>query len=166
MRITVAPRDGAPPFQPEVIAFEMDVDLILRMDRPPEAPEEGTGELVSAMAQASAHRRGDVLWLPGEPEAPVCAMLLIHDLEQEPSWDENAITMALGNLLDEAAARGMTQIALPMLGTVHGRLPPERFPTLLHSALVRAEDAPDDVWVMAEDAAVVSSVREMLEEAR
>ena len=166
MRITVAPRDGAPPFQPEVIAFEMDVDLILRMDRDVVAPAEGTGELVEAMSEVSAHRLGDVLWLPGDLNEPVCALLLVHDLEQEPSWDESSISTALSNLLDEAAARGMTRIALPMVGTVHGKLQAERFPTLLHAALVRAEDAPDEIWVMAEDAAVVSSVREMLEEAR
>jgi hypothetical protein len=166
LKITVAPRDGAPPFQPEVIAFEMDVDLILRLDRDPTPPEESDDELVEAMSETSAHRRGDVLWLPGDPGEPVCALLLIHDLEKEPSWDEASISASLGNLLDESAARGITRIALPMIGTVHGRLPPERFPPLLHASLIRAEDAPEQVWVMADDAAVVSSMREMLEEAR
>ena len=162
MRIFVALRDGEPPFQPEVIAFEMDVDQILRLDHAPSMPEETSDELVAAMSEPARHRVGYVVWVPGEP---ACALLMVHDLQRDPSWDEAGIAAALGNLLDESAARGAVHIALPMIGTVHGRMAPDRFPTLLHAALVRAEDPPEEIWVMAEDAEVVSTVRPMLEEA-
>jgi hypothetical protein len=164
MRITVASRDGIPPFQPEVIAFEMDVDQILRLDREPSLPEQSADELIEKMEQPARHRVGDVIWLGGDSDAPVYALLMVHDLDSDPSWDEDGISAALSNLMDESAARGAGRLALPVIGTVHGRLDPDRFPTLLHAALVRAVDPPEEIWVMAEDAALVSRLRPMLEE--
>ena len=66
---------------------------------------------------------------------------------------------------EEAAARGLGRVALPALGCVHGRMDPDRFGDLLHAALTRAVEPPDEVWVMADDARVLAALRPVFEEA-
>jgi len=160
VKLVVAPRDGVPPFEPDLIAFEMDVDLILRMDREPAQPSESAPELVAAMSGPAAHALGDVLWLSGEPTQ---ALLMVHDLDRDPSWDEAWIDAALDSLLAGMAERCLERLALPVLGTVHGRLDPARFPDLLGAALGRAEIPPEAVWVITSDPATNAAMRARME---
>ena len=64
-------------------------------------------------------------------------LAVVHDLDQDPSCNETWVAAALNGVLEEAEARGLQAIGLPMIGTLHGSLSPERFVVLLRNSLRR-----------------------------
>jgi hypothetical protein len=82
-------------------------------------------------------------------ERPLALLAVVHDLDREPSWEEAWIAAALRAVLEEAARRNIRGLALPLLGTVHGRLDPARAVALTWEALREAERPPERIWLQA-----------------
>lgn len=68
-------------------------------------------------------------------EEPLELLAIIHDLDATPSWREEWIATALEAVFTVAADRVLGTVAMPLLGTIHGRLEPERAIALLCNAL-------------------------------
>lgn len=144
-QLVFAPREGIPPLDPDAMVFEMDVDLILRVDREPRPVRETTAQLIEAMQEPARHRPGTVLH---EGEDPLVLLALVHDLDAQPSCREAWVRDAYDRVLKVCGAREIQRLALPLLGTVHGRLDAERSQALLETALADAPRPPAAVWIM------------------
>ena len=130
---------------PHAVVREEDVQLVLAADPVVPPPHQSLRTLEAAAMAAPAHRPGTVVVRPGRP---LRLLAVIHDLDREPSWSEAWIADALDGVFRESRWRGLTGIATPLLGTVHGRLPVPRATELLAAALQRAADTcPDTLWL-------------------
>ena len=81
---------------------------------------------------------------------PLKLLAVVHDINLEPSWREEWVAEALQEIFGIVAKRRLTSIAMPMLGTVHGRLAPQRFIDMLGKAY-RGGDVSclKHVWIFA-----------------
>ncbi|MFQ5994098.1 MAG: macro domain-containing protein [Acidiferrobacterales bacterium] len=85
-------------------------------------------------------------------DSPIRFLAIIHDLGQEPSWSEAWIATALRNVLREAERRALRSIALPALGSVHGRFDERRFAVLLKDSLAQGKIAHlQTLWLIVSD---------------
>lgn len=123
---------GPPP--PRVI--EQDTGLLLDADVPVLAPTESLAHLALRALNAPRVEPGTVL-VRGRLEPRLYAVVL--DLDRDPACREAWVARALESVLRIAARRRFPVLAMPLLGTVHGRLPPARAAALLGVALARAE---------------------------
>jgi hypothetical protein len=81
--------------------------------------------------------------------APVVLRAVIHDLDREPSWQVDWIRSALEQALRQAAQQTIEGLAMPLLGTIHGRLPLPLALELTFQVLVAArETLPGRIWLM------------------
>ena len=62
---------------------------------------------------------GDVVVRPG---TPLRLLAIVHKLDEDPSWRESWVTAAYAGVLREIDRRRLGSVALPLLGSVHGRL--------------------------------------------
>jgi len=65
-------------------------------------------------------------------------LAVIHDLDRHPSCSPESISRALSAACREAAARGLTSIALPLLGNGHSIFSPVESAAVLATALAAA----------------------------
>ena len=71
---------------------------------------------------------GDVVVRPG---TPLRLLAIVHKLDEDPSWRESWIIAAYEAVVREIDGRRLGSVALPLLGTVHGRLSRARSHELL-----------------------------------
>jgi hypothetical protein len=129
--VAAAPED-APPFPVAGRAFEEDTFLVMSADPRVAEPEIHPLRLMRELANVRPAAPGGVVVRPG---APMRFLAIVHDLNQDPTWREEWVAGALQALLGAVEARRLAALALPLLGTRHGRLAPERFGALLAAAL-------------------------------
>jgi hypothetical protein len=149
----------APVGDVDAIVVEDDTRHVLSAD-PAWRPVRGS--LRRALEQAVRSQPdplGSVTAIAGEP-LRLCAV--VHDLEREPSCDPASVQAALHQLLALAGQRGLVRIALPLLGTVHGRLPLVEAVRLLVDALARSVDCPLREVELRVDAAIIDTVRALI----
>lgn len=133
LRAVVGPEDR-PPFPVEARVFEEDTYLVLSAPVEVTTQPEHPIRLMTALWNLKPKLPGTILVRSGRP---LRLLAVIHDLNQNPSWRESWIAQALMEILQEVNHRRLSSLALPFLGAVHGRLPPERFLNLLGEALHR-----------------------------
>ena len=146
MEIHVAPLESALPFEPQALVFEQDADLILRLDRDPVMPRENNEALIGQALAATKHKPGTLVV---DESDPIVIMAIVHDLDEQPTWREEWVRTALATLFTYAAEEGISSLAMPLLGTVHGQLDRRRAMELLESAIEEAEVLPDSLWITA-----------------
>jgi hypothetical protein len=78
---------------------------------------------------------GSVLVKKGDP---LRLLAIVHDVNQEPTWNETWIERALGGVFREAELNKIQSIGLPLLGSKHGGLKKNQFVFLLASVLKQA----------------------------
>ena len=146
--------------EPHAVVREEDVQLVLAAVRDSRPPRESLRELERAAAEAAGHAPGSVVVRPGRP---LCLLAIIHDVDREPSWREDWIVDATRAVFVEAHWRGLTRIAMPLLGTVHGSLAPVRAAELLLAALERpGVEWPETLWIEDAEAGMVEWLRRRL----
>ena len=131
VRVVAAPEDR-PPFPVEAMVFEEDTYLVLSPGwEKIESEDLPLGILVEAL-EADPHDPGNVVVCG---DLPLRFLAVVHDLDREPSWREDWVSLALEGVFREAERRGLQRIALPFLGTKHGSLEKARFVVLLREFL-------------------------------
>lgn len=131
LRVVAAPATSAP-FAVEARVEEEDTYLVLSAPFVLPAQPEHPIRLMTEVLAARGETPGSVVVRGGRP---LRLLAVVHDLGAEPTWKEEWIAAALAGVLGEAGRRGLGSLALPLLGTRHGRLAPERFMVLLRRAL-------------------------------
>lgn len=150
------------PFDPERCApharvYEDDVHGVLAADPGPRPVEASLASLERAARADRGHPPGSVVACPGRP---LRLRAIVHDLDREPSWREEWIATATAAALEAAWRRGLTRLALPLLGTVHGRLPRARALALLDDALASAAGyIPETLWLVGAAPAEIRELR-------
>ncbi|MBN2358960.1 MAG: hypothetical protein JXR83_05870 [Deltaproteobacteria bacterium] len=96
-------------------------------------------------------------------ERPLKLCAVIHDLDREPSCDQRAIGLALAEVLAIVQRRELRSLALPLLGTVHGRVPVADAIEILRGALAGASATTLRGLELRVAAADVDRVRALLE---
>ncbi len=123
-----------PPFMVDAMVAEEDTCLVLSTPTDVIVTPEHPVRVMTEVHAAKPLVPGSVVVRPG---SPLRFLAVVHDLEQEPSCNETWVASALDEVLEEAESRGLKAIGLPMIGTLHGNLSPERFVVLLSDALQR-----------------------------
>lgn len=146
VHVVVAPEE-APPFPVEAIAVEEDTHLLLSSDGVVEEPDEGFSELIAAAGEESTIAPGSVLVRKGDP---LRFLAIVHDIDCEPTWQEDWIASAINGVVEEAEWRRLESIAVPLIGTRHGNVETRRVALWLGRCLSRTEFRfLRRVWVIA-----------------
>jgi hypothetical protein len=128
----VAATENHSPFSVEAVAFEEDTWLIMSADPKVCEPGEHPIRLMTDLINTASIPIGSVLVKNGKP---LKFLAVVHDVDQDPTWREAWIEKALLGIFREAEHRRLEAIAMPLLGTLHGRLQPTRFIHLLDRSL-------------------------------
>lgn len=129
--ITVAPRDR-PPFAVEAVVDEDDTYHVLSAAPVFDSTGDHPLRVLDAAHNARPAPAGSVVvreW------TPLRLLAVIHALDEVPSWRESWIADAYRQLFRECRLRSLRSLALPPLGTVHGRLDRDRSLELLKQSL-------------------------------
>jgi len=131
--IGVAPEEQIhDPVDAEV--YEDDTYLALSADPDLRIPEEHP---VRILTEAYAMRPASPGTVVVRSERPLRLLAIVHKLDEDPTWKEEWVAGALEAALAEVDRRGLRSLSLPLLGTVHGRMPMVRSLTLLVDTLRR-----------------------------
>ncbi len=146
-RIWLADATHLPPFAVEAFVVEQDRDLLLEWQSEIAPVTASVTELVGEMREARPPPVGSVRVRGGA--RPLTLLAIVHDFSAEPSCRVAWVEAALAALLDAVTARGLTTLALPLLGTVHGRLDRVQVAALIGAALARGPaTALERVWLL------------------
>lgn len=144
LRLVAAP-ESAPPFEVEAVVEEEDTHLVLSAPVAlPETPEHPI-RLMTALLADQGVEPGSVVVRQGRPQR---WLAVVHDLSAHPTWREEWVARALENVFSKTRRSGIRSLALPFLGTRHGRLAPERFVDLLRDALRRDDSGLRRLWLI------------------
>jgi hypothetical protein len=142
----VASPPSSAPFEIDGIAREEDTFLVLSADATVRDPREHILKTLTAAHEAEPEIPGSVVVRGGQP---LELLAVVHDLSRDPTWTEDWVVTALGNIFVEAKRRELRALCIPPLGSLHGKLAVERFAELLGTAL---KDAPTgslkQVWLV------------------
>lgn len=145
----------------DAVVVEEDTFLVLSAETTLREPVEGYTELQRELAQFTPPQPGSVLLRSGRQ---LELLAIVHDLERTPSWRLEWITAAVDKVLDLAQQRQLKTLAMPLLGSVHGRFPAAQFLTLLRDTLERRRPAfPQTLW-LAMPRAQIAAVLDLLEQ--
>ena len=131
--IVAAPKDS-PPFSIDAVAVEEDTFLVLSADPKVRDPHMDLVRIMTNVINTRPEKPGTVLV---RGKHPLLLLAIVHDFNQEPSWKEKWIVSALNEIFRVTESRGLTSIAIPLLGTLHGSLKKQRFIVLLSRTLKR-----------------------------
>lgn len=156
LRIVAAPKDS-PPFPVDAFVFEEDTFLVLSADPTPRDPKVPMARIMTRLIETRPRVPGTVV-LQGQ--SPVRLLAIIHDFNQEPSWREDWIETALGNVFQQIRRLGIHSLSLPLLGTVHGSLEKRRFMELFVAALYRATPGHlRSLWLMVPEGEASETIK-------
>ena len=131
IRIVLAPTHK-PPFPVEALVAEEDTFLVLSAQTDLTTRNEHPMRVWTAAHDAEPAPPGTVVVQNGYP---LKLLAVVHDLDSEPTWNEEWVSKALAEVLRQADRLRLRSLGLPLLGTVHGRLSDERSLQLLWSVL-------------------------------
>ena len=131
LRVVAAPEKPAP-FLVDAKAVEQDTYLVLGEVEEIGEPTESVSELAAEAARMLPHALGKVLI---RHTRPLELHAVVHDFDREPSWNEDWVTSGLDAIFREVRHRHIRSLALPLIGTRHGKLPRQRFLELLRPRL-------------------------------
>ena len=116
---------------PEIEALVVEQDTALLLDDSPSPPFDQDSAATASeilLEEDVDYPVGTILRKIGQPTR---LLMVIHDLNQNPSWSETTIERALRNLFVMLPRFGIGSLALPALAQRHGALPVAQFLTLL-----------------------------------
>ena len=131
LKIVAAPQD-AQPVPVNAVALEEDTFLVLSAETSVREPKESLMKVMTKVIETLPETPGSVLV---KDNRPVRMLAIVHDLNREPTWKEEWVESALRGIFQEMETRRLTSLALPFIGTLHGRLGKERFIRILREVL-------------------------------
>ena len=131
LRIVAAPKDNQP-FPVDAVAFEEDTFLVLSAETAIHKPKESLMQVMTKVIETRPETPGSVLV---EGNRPLRMLAIVHDLNREPTWREEWVVSALKGIFQEVERRRLGSLALPFIGTLHGKLGKERFICMLREVL-------------------------------
>jgi hypothetical protein len=131
VRIAIAPGDRKP-FQVDAEALEEDTFLVLSADPEVRDPKEHPVRLMTDVWDMKPVEPGSVI---AKGRRPLRLLAIVHDLNQEPTWREEWVKVALDGIFQEVESRELKSLSLPLLGTIHGHMDQKRFVHMLVEAL-------------------------------
>jgi len=137
-----------PTFQIEAEVVEQDTALVLEPTDEVAYPNDSTEELIRQAIETPPITPGSVIV---RGTSPLQLLAIVHDFDQEPSWQEEWLVKALYGILYQSEQLQLSAIAIPSLCTRHGSLEKQRFFDILHSVIEQV--APihlTKIWVAAE----------------
>lgn len=123
-----------PPRGVSAVVVEEDTYLVLSADPEVRITAEHPIRLLHELSRLEPLVPGSVVVRQG---SPLGLLAVIHDLGLDPTWRRSWIDEALDDILLEVRSRGLLTLAMPILGTVHGRLPRNEGLSMLLAALAR-----------------------------
>ncbi len=139
LSVFAGPATSQPPFEVKAVVIEQDCDLVLDTNVVLDEPDEPLGALLRAVETAPPRKPGTVI--VKDRSLPVQILAIVHDFSAEPSSRDEWVASAFDAIFREIAARGISAVGLPMLGTVHGKLGVARSFELLEQCLWRHRPA-------------------------
>ena len=115
----VAPPRDYPPFACQAMVEEQDTHLTLGEQTVLTDPGKPTWYLAHTVERDEGYALGSVI---SKGEKPLRLLAVVHDLDQEPTCTPAAVKQAYQAIMDIVAQRKLTSLALPLLGTVHGKV--------------------------------------------
>jgi hypothetical protein len=135
LRIIVAPNHNQP-FPVDAIVFEEDTFLVLSAETAIREPGESLMRVMTKLIETRPETPGSVLV---QGKRPLRMLAVVHDLNREPTWTEEWVENALRGIFQEAERRRLNSLALPFIGTLHGKLKREHFIRMLRQVLETTE---------------------------
>jgi hypothetical protein len=129
VRVVVAPAEDFP-FEVNAMVFEDDTYFVLGADTEVREPKEHPVRVWTEVHETEPAALGSVRVREGRP-----LRLHVHDLSDDPTVRLDSVSTALTEILRLVDDRGIRALGLPVLGTVHGKLPAETFARSLRDAL-------------------------------
>ena len=141
------------PPQVQALVVEQDTSLLLdeslQLDEESELPfdSESTDSLAQSLLEENMdYPVGSVFLRAGSPAS---LLMIIHDLNANPSWDEEGIHRALNTLFAQLPSFSFHSLALPALAHRYGPLPVTRFLSLLCEHLTHHRPLWEgDIWLL------------------
>lgn len=144
-RVAVA-SPSEPPFDVEAIVFEEDTFFVLSADPKVREPAEHPIKVWTAVHETEPAPVGSVVVRPGHPTR---VLAVVHDLSQDPTCTDATIEEALREVFRLVKHLEIESLGLPLLGTVHGKLPPHRSLDMFRNALETGPpESLERVWLI------------------
>jgi len=149
LELVIAPAD-APPFEVAAQVEEQDVALLLGSDEGIHQPgDKPVWYLAHKLASQTLQQPGDLLLRQGRP---LRLLAIVHDFDQDPSWNSAWVESALDKIAELIEERQLNSLALPLLATRHGRVELDECLALVSRALLQQPPTClTRIWLVVED---------------
>ena len=118
IEIAIAPIEYVPD-KIDAIVEEQDTNLLLTADTEINYPEDDYDSLIKQMSAVSTRKPGQIII---KQETPLRLQAIVHNIYNEPSWKSEWITNVLKQLRDIIEEHEIKILAMPLLGTYHGKM--------------------------------------------
>jgi len=135
LRIVAAPKDNQP-FPVDAVVFEEDTFLVMSTETAIREPKESLMRVMTKLIETRPKKPGSILV---QGKRPLRMLAVVHDLNREPTWKEEWVESALRGIFHEVERRRLNALALPFIGTLHGKLKKEDFVNILREVLETME---------------------------
>ena len=145
LTIVAAPIDYAP-FACQAHVVEQDTYLLLGQQTNLNDPGKPAWFLANTLEQEKTYSPGSVV---SKSHAPYRLQAVIHDIERDPTYCIETVKLAYHNVMKIVQIRQLFSLAMPLLGTVHGKLSINESILLLMDVLNnRSPDALKKLWLI------------------
>lgn len=151
------------PSEIEAIVEEQDTQLLMVVDGEIEYPEDDFDTLINQMSHGKSRTPGQVIV---KHDKPMRFQAIIHDIYQEPSCKVEWVAFALKQLSEEIKNHQIKTLAMPLLGTFHGKMAEEQSVELLCACLgTDQKSALEKLWLVVPDP-MCSRIKQYIENQR
>jgi len=116
--IHAAPKDY-PPFTPQAMLEEQDTELLLNPQTSLHDPGKPAWYLANTLEDNPSHPLGSVVVKGQQPKR---LLAIVHDIEHTPTCQPAFIQTAWLNVMAIIQENRFTTVAMPLLGTTHGKI--------------------------------------------
>ncbi len=117
--IHAAPREY-PPFTYQAIVEEQDTNLLLSEQTILKDPGKPAWYLANTLENGASYPLGTVIIKGQNPKR---LLAIVHDIERTPTCEPKTIHRAWQNVIRAIEDNKISSAAMPLLGSVHGKLP-------------------------------------------
>lgn len=130
--LVVAAPLTCPPFDYQAIVEEQDTHLLLGRQTILDDQGKPAWYLANTLETSIPYSLGSVIC---KGHAPQRLLAVVHDIEQEPTCRTKTVKLAYKAVMQTVKERRLESLALPLLGTVHGKLSIRDSIQLLHNIM-------------------------------